>query len=101
MACYNSDEDLLQVQVKDDGCGIRNDEMEKLFSLFGRIDRTEKANIEGIGMGLTICKRIVDNCGGTIECYSAGENQGSTFMFSMKMKPMHIRDPHLMTPIES
>ena len=36
-------------------------------------------------MGLAICKKIVDNCGGTIDVFSAGENKGSTFSFSMKM----------------
>lgn len=36
-------------------------------------------------MGLTICKRIVDNCGGEISCKSEGVNQGSIFDFSMKM----------------
>ena len=43
-------------------------------------------------MGLTICKRIVDHYGGTISCYSAGENKGSTFMFSMKMKQDEVDD---------
>ena len=86
LACYCADKELLKVQIVDSGRGIRVDEMDKLFSLFGRLDRTKSENIEGIGMGLTICKRIVDHCGGSIECYSAGENQGSTFSFSMRMR---------------
>ena len=36
-------------------------------------------------MGLIICQEIIRNCGGTIECFSEGENRGSTFSFSMKM----------------
>ena len=36
-------------------------------------------------MGLFICKQIVDNTGGSINCFSAGEGLGSTFMFSMHM----------------
>lgn len=46
---------------------------------------TELVNSEGIGMGLYICKQIVQNMGGTIDCYSAGEGCGSTFMFTMRM----------------
>ena len=65
-------------------------EMKKLFSLFGKLDEknlTENpVNSEGIGMGLFICKQIVENLGGTIECHSAGEGKGSTFMFSMKIE---------------
>ena len=59
--------------------------MEKIFSMFGKLDRTEDQNLEGIGMGLTICKKIVENNDGKIDVFSAGEDQGSTFMFSMKM----------------
>ena len=36
-------------------------------------------------MGLVICKKIVDNCGGTIEVFSEGTNKGSTFIFTMSM----------------
>ena len=36
-------------------------------------------------MGLSICKKILQKSGGKIYCYSAGHNQGSTFIFSMKM----------------
>ena len=42
-------------------------------------------NPEGIGMGLNICKKIVEKTGGSIECHSPGINKGSTFSFSMTM----------------
>ena len=42
-------------------------------------------NSEGIGLGLTIVKEILDKCSGQIEVYSEGEGKGSCFMFSMKM----------------
>ena len=59
--------------------------MNKLFTLFGKIERTEDQNPDGIGMGLTICQKIIHNCGGHIDVYSAGANLGSTFMFSIRM----------------
>ena len=43
------------MKVSDTGKGIRLDEMKKLFTLFGKIERTEDSNPDGIGMGLTIC----------------------------------------------
>ena len=46
--------------------------------------------MEGIGIGLNICKRIVESSGGTIEVFSAGKGKGSTFAFSMKMKLENI-----------
>ena len=36
-------------------------------------------------MGLTICKKIVENTGGSIDCFSAGAGYGCTFMFAMTM----------------
>ena len=62
--------------------------MKKLFQVFGKLKEQPDeptVNAEGIGLGLTICKKIVENSGGKIDVYSAGENLGSMFMFSMNM----------------
>ena len=40
-------------------------------------------------MGLKICQKIVEDHGGQINCLSEGKGQGSTFYFSMEMKPIH------------
>jgi len=82
---YDWNKSLLRVYVKDKGKGITEDEMEKLFKLFGKIKRTETDNYDGIGMGLNICQKIIKHNGGTIDVYSEGENLGSTFMFTMPM----------------
>ena len=42
-------------------------------------------NSEGIGMGLMICKSLVEKNGGTIQVYSEGADKGSVFTFTMKM----------------
>ena len=42
-------------------------------------------NSEGIGMGLMICKSLVEKNGGTIEVFSNGADKGSVFTFTMKM----------------
>ena len=43
-------------------------------------------NHEGIGLGLTIVKQIVNHCKGHIDVHSKGEGPGCTFRFSMKME---------------
>ena len=73
------------MKVIDSGKGIKRDEMQRLFTLFGKMERTEDQNPDGLGMGLTICQKIVNNCGGRIDVFSEGVNKGSTFIFDMKM----------------
>ena len=57
--------------------------------MFGKLQRTAKNHTEGIGLGLTLVKQIVETAGGEVLVKSAGKDQGSTFRFSMKMEPAH------------
>ena len=50
----------LIVQVRDTGTGIASEDLTKLFSRFGKLHRTANLNHEGIGLGLTIVKQIVE-----------------------------------------
>ena len=54
--------------------------------MFGKLQRTAEQNSEGIGLGLTISKQIVNHYGGRIDLFSRGKGTGSAFMFSMKFK---------------
>ena len=83
---YSKSQELLKVHVKDNGKGIKPEDMDKLFTMFGKLRRTADQNSEGIGMGLMICQNLVRMNGGTIHAHSDGENQGSAFFFTMKMK---------------
>ena len=85
---YEEVEQLLKVQVVDNGKGIRSEDISKLFSYFGKLKRTADINSEGIGMGLMICQNLVRMNKGTISVHSNGENQGSVFSFTMLVKPV-------------
>ena len=71
---YEEDEQILKVQVVDNGKGIKSEDISKLFSYFGKLKRTANINSEGIGMGLMICQNLVKMNGGTISVHSNGEN---------------------------
>lgn len=62
------------MHVEDTGKGITKEEINKLFTLFGKLERTEESNPDGLGMGLTICQKIIHSSGGQIDVYSDGEN---------------------------
>jgi two-component system sensor histidine kinase EvgS len=60
------DEVLVYLRVKDTGIGMSLDEQAKLFRPFAQADRTIGARYGGSGLGLTICKRLIDLMGGTM-----------------------------------
>jgi signal transduction histidine kinase len=77
-------EDLIEVQVRDNGFGIKPESMPKLFKLFGFIDESKKVNQNGIGLGLYITKKIVEEFGGTVNVTSTF-GEGSTFSLAFKL----------------
>ena len=91
---YEWDRQQLIVHVVDTGRGLTNQEMNQLFHMFSKAKRTEDMNIDGIGMGLIICKRIIENSGGEINVVSAGEDRGATFMFSIKMELLESHESY-------
>lgn len=68
----------LKFMVKDTGIGIKPEEVQKIFSVFERIDLEKNRSIEGTGLGLAISKRILDEMDGTITVDSV-YGTGSTF----------------------
>ena len=65
--------------VCDNGIGIAPEYHKKVFGIFEKLDRT----IGGVGMGLTMVKRIVEMYGGRIWLLSEGEGRGTSFSFTL------------------
>ena len=68
------------VSVKDTGIGIPADKLETIFDMFTQVDRTSERSQTGLGIGLTLSKRLVELHGGTIEARSEGLGYGSEFV---------------------
>jgi light-regulated signal transduction histidine kinase (bacteriophytochrome) len=65
-----------QFNVSDNGIGFQMEDSKKIFELFQRLHKKDK--YEGTGIGLTICKKIIENHKGSINVHSAPE-EGTTF----------------------
>lgn len=76
-----------ELSIKDSGIGLTKEEMNILFTRFGKIERYgpgyEYADIQGTGLGLFISKEIVDLHEGEIRAESAGRNEGSKFIVKL------------------
>ncbi|WP_206956407.1 PAS domain-containing hybrid sensor histidine kinase/response regulator [Trinickia acidisoli] len=68
-----------RLRVSDEGCGIDATAIESIFDLFVQADNRFERKESGLGIGLTLCRWLVEMHGGSIEAESAGLGSGATF----------------------
>jgi PAS domain S-box-containing protein len=72
--------DRVVVEVRDEGMGISQELLPRMFDMFAQGERALDRAEGGLGIGLTIAKSLCDMHGGTIDARSAGPGKGSTFI---------------------
>lgn len=82
----NTDNEVeLEFSIRDTGIGIKNTEAEKIFKEFSQVDSSLTRKFGGAGLGLAICKKLVDMMGGKI-WFESKEGLGTTFYFTINVK---------------
>ena len=79
------------VSVRDNGIGIPRDMLSSVFDMFTQVDRSMAQSQGGLGIGLTLVRRLVEMHDGSIEARSDGPNQGSEFVVRL---PLLISPPN-------
>ena len=75
----------LRFSVEDTGIGIKEEDHDKLFKMFGKLDQEQgKLNAQGIGLGLTICNKILNQLGTELQFQSI-HGMGTKFFFDLNL----------------
>ena len=80
-----ADDKTLKIEVKDNGRGIMPEVLPRVFDIF--VQESGKENEGGLGLGLTIVKRLIELHGGTVTGASEGPGRGSTFTITLALAP--------------
>jgi signal transduction histidine kinase/ActR/RegA family two-component response regulator len=80
-----SEENEAVVSVRDNGIGIPADMLPKVFDIFTQVDRHLDRSQGGLGIGLSIVKRLLEMHGGSVEAKSGGHGNGSEFIIRLPL----------------
>ena len=84
-----------QIQVSDTGIGIRADLLPYVFDRFYQGDSSSSKMSQGLGLGLSIVRHLVELHGGTVQAQSPGEGKGTTITLRLRLRstPLEITPP--------
>lgn len=81
---------MLEIDVSDCGQGIPVEHLDRIFERFHRVDTRLTREVNGLGLGLTMCKRIVELHGGMIWAENRSHGQGSTFYIRLPIEDVEV-----------
>ena len=82
---YSGQYEHIRIEVEDDGYGMTEEYLKKIFDAFTRAENSTTNKVQGTGLGMAITKSIVELMGGTIEV-SSEVNRGSLFLVELQLR---------------
>ena len=90
-------QDMLQITVSDEGPGIPTEKRQIVFEAFQQLERKSHQPLKGAGLGLAICKALIEAHGGRI--WIADTETGTHISFTLPIVPDTQADPHLVADL--
>jgi PAS domain S-box-containing protein len=87
LSLAREDDDRVVVSVRDNGVGIPPEMLTRVFDMFAQLDRSHAQVRGGLGIGLTLVRRLIEMHGGTVEARSDGPGTGSEFLVHLPLAP--------------
>ena len=84
------------IRVRDNGIGIAADSLPRVFDMFAQVDSSLERSRDGLGIGLTLVRTLVEMHGGTVEVRSDGLGRGSEFVVRL---PVLAEMPTPLSPV--
>jgi signal transduction histidine kinase/CheY-like chemotaxis protein len=94
------DGECVVLRVSDSGVGIPREMLGAIFEMFTQVDSSLERTAGGLGIGLTLAKRLVELHGGTIEAKSDGPGRGSEFVVRLPLMPASEESPATVPGVE-
>jgi PAS domain S-box-containing protein len=80
----------IRISVTDTGIGIKQEDLERIFTPFEQAENSTRRRYQGTGLGLSLTKSLVELHGGKIWAESQGEGKGSTFSLILPISPRNF-----------
>ena len=85
--CLAREDGIATIRIRDNGVGIPKEMLSRVFDLFTQIESAEGSRAGGLGIGLSLVRRLVELHGGTVHATSDGPSHGSEFVVRLPALP--------------